>query len=238
MPKGYPEPGLFQQSLGWVDKDGNGIRYQNIVYSNAYHAHGRVPDAALSGRRTRRRRRPGRSGRRCGSAGWWRGQMKAAARLLAAVASIAAAVIVSAQVSVPPPWAYGYTAAGPDPAAPPCSEDAKPLDCARMQTRRPDDVRLSLPGSEGKFTEFQIHHDYGPADWYPGDHPPMPDIVAHGRERDKIRACALCHYPNGLGKPENGPAGGLPPRTSSSSSTRSERAPAEAPIRGRRTPTR
>ena len=29
VPKGYPEPGLFQQSLGWVDKDGNGIRYQN-----------------------------------------------------------------------------------------------------------------------------------------------------------------------------------------------------------------
>ena len=36
VPKGYPEPGLFYQSLGWVDKDGNGIRYQTI-YSNAYH---------------------------------------------------------------------------------------------------------------------------------------------------------------------------------------------------------
>jgi cytochrome c553 len=67
-----------------------------------------------------------------------------------------------------------------------------------------------LPGSTGSFTEFQIHYDYGPADWYPGDHPQMPDIVAHGRERDKLRACALCHYPNGIGKPENGPAGGLP----------------------------
>lgn len=36
VPKGYPEPGLFQQSLGWVDKDGNGIRYQG-VYSNEFH---------------------------------------------------------------------------------------------------------------------------------------------------------------------------------------------------------
>lgn len=36
VPRGYPEPGLFQQSLGWVDQDGNGIRYQS-VYSNAYH---------------------------------------------------------------------------------------------------------------------------------------------------------------------------------------------------------
>ena len=68
----------------------------------------------------------------------------------------------------------------------------------------------TLPGSEGRFTEYQIHFDYGPADWFPGDHPPMPDIVAHGRASDKLRACALCHYPNGVGKPENGPAGGLP----------------------------
>ena len=42
VPKGYPEPGLFQQSLGYVDKDGNGIRYQ-IVYSNAYHGMGVYP---------------------------------------------------------------------------------------------------------------------------------------------------------------------------------------------------
>jgi cytochrome c553 len=100
--------------------------------------------------------------------------------------------------------------AGPDPAAPACPPESRPLDCARMQTRRPADVLHSLPGSSGRFTEYQIHYDYGPADWYPGDHPPMPDIVAHGREADRIRACGLCHYPNGLGKPENGPAGGLP----------------------------
>ena len=43
VPKGYPQPGLFQQSLGWVDKDGNGIRYQDIVYSNAYHGMGVYP---------------------------------------------------------------------------------------------------------------------------------------------------------------------------------------------------
>ena len=27
VPAGYPEPGLFQQSLGWLDKNGTGIRY-------------------------------------------------------------------------------------------------------------------------------------------------------------------------------------------------------------------
>ena len=42
VPQEYPEPGLFQQSLGWVGLDGNGIRYQTI-YSNAYHALGVYP---------------------------------------------------------------------------------------------------------------------------------------------------------------------------------------------------
>ena len=43
VPKGYPEPGLFQQSVGWVDANGNGIRYQGIIYSNAYHGMGVYP---------------------------------------------------------------------------------------------------------------------------------------------------------------------------------------------------
>lgn len=42
VPKGYAEPALFQQSLGWVDQDGNRIRY-GIVYSNAYHGMGVYP---------------------------------------------------------------------------------------------------------------------------------------------------------------------------------------------------
>jgi hypothetical protein len=36
VPKGYPEPGLFFQSLGWVDKDGNGVRYQQIYVNEIY----------------------------------------------------------------------------------------------------------------------------------------------------------------------------------------------------------
>ena len=48
VPKGYPEPGLFQQSIGWVDKDGNGIRYQ-IIYSNAYHGMGVYPVPPIAG---------------------------------------------------------------------------------------------------------------------------------------------------------------------------------------------
>jgi cytochrome c553 len=36
----------------------------------------------------------------------------------------------------------------------------------------------------------------------------MPEIVAHGRRPD-IRACALCHYPNGKGRAENAPIAGF-----------------------------
>ena len=48
VPKGYPEPGLFQQSMGWVDKDGNGIRYQ-MIYSNSYHGMGVYPAPPYAG---------------------------------------------------------------------------------------------------------------------------------------------------------------------------------------------
>src|SRR6202035_5609801 len=44
---------------------------------------------------------------------------------------------------------------------------------------------------------------------YPGHHPKMPDVVAHGKRPD-VRACALCHYPNGKGRPENAGVAGLP----------------------------
>ena len=37
VPKGAPQPALFQQSMGFIDKDGKRIRYTEI-YSNAYPA--------------------------------------------------------------------------------------------------------------------------------------------------------------------------------------------------------
>jgi cytochrome c553 len=73
----------------------------------------------------------------------------------------------------------------------------------------PDTSVKHLPGSTGAFTVPQIRDAFGPADWYPNDHPPMPDVVAHGRRPD-VRACGLCHYPNGKGRPENAGVAGLP----------------------------
>lgn len=100
-------------------------------------------------------------------------------------------------------WAY---AVPPPPPAPPAGAAASPA-----QAPPADDGKLfSLPGTDKTFTRTQIRNQYGPADWYPGDHPPMPDIVAKGRQTDTVRACALCHYPNGKGRPENSSVSGLP----------------------------
>ncbi|HEY1241494.1 MAG TPA: hypothetical protein VGF16_13105 [Bryobacteraceae bacterium] len=35
VPRGYPEPALFQQSLGWLDENGIGLRY-TTYYNNSY----------------------------------------------------------------------------------------------------------------------------------------------------------------------------------------------------------
>jgi len=104
-----------------------------------------------------------------------------------------------------PVWAYGVptAAAGNSPATPTGRVGQTP------QTA-PDNASLKrLPGSSGAFTLPQIRDGFGPADWYPADHPQMPDIVAHGRRPD-VRACALCHYPNGKGRAENAPIAGYP----------------------------
>ena len=96
-----------------------------------------------------------------------------------------------------PLWAYGYAQPGSvaPPATPPVADDGS------LKT---------LTGSTGKFTLTQIRDGFGPADWHPGDHPAMPEIVARGRKDANVRACALCHYPNGKGRAENAPVSGLP----------------------------
>ncbi len=97
----------------------------------------------------------------------------------------------------PPAWAYAIPPAPPAGAAPagaPAAPDPKPL---------------TLPGSTLSFPLANIRDAFGPADWFPGDHPAMPEVVAKGKRPD-VRACSLCHYPNGKGRPENAGVAGLP----------------------------
>jgi cytochrome c553 len=97
----------------------------------------------------------------------------------------------------PVPWAYNIPPA-PPPGAKPAPEGP------------PDDgLPVSVPGSSQKFTRKEAGNPFGPGDWFPEDHPTMPEIVAKGRAPD-VRSCALCHYANGRGKAENAPISGLP----------------------------
>lgn len=108
------------------------------------------------------------------------------------------------------PWAYGFGVPVPTapagargggggaPAAAP-AEPAEDLDAPRK-----------LTGSAATFTLREVGSNQAPADWFPGDHPPMPDIVAHGDKAKKVNACGFCHYPNGKGRPNNAGPAGLP----------------------------
>ena len=76
--------------------------------------------------------------------------------------------------------------------------------------RGPDDgTLLSTPDSDLRFTQTQIDDRFSPPDWYPDEHPPMPEVVAHGRP-PLVRACAQCHMPHGMGHPESSSMAGLP----------------------------
>jgi cytochrome c553 len=112
--------------------------------------------------------------------------------IIAALAAVCFSGAASAQnLAEQLAWAYAITP-GPAPPAPP-----------------DDGTKYTLPGSDKTFTLDQIRNRMGPADWYPGDHPSMPPIVAVGREAAGIWACGLCHYPNGKGRPENAGIAGL-----------------------------
>jgi cytochrome c553 len=103
-----------------------------------------------------------------------------------AVLSLLSAPTIAAEL---PEWAY--------PTAPPAGP---PFD---------NTVQKTLPGSTRTYTAAQINDRFGPPDWFPEDHPPMPGVVAQGK-RPNAFACDLCHLTNGAGHPESAGIAGLP----------------------------
>jgi cytochrome c553 len=97
-------------------------------------------------------------------------------------------LVLPAAAAELPGWAY--------PVGPP----AKPVD---------DTVKKSLPGSTKSYTQKEIDDRFSPPDWYPEDHPPMPQVVAHGKPPQGL-ACDLCHLTSGGGHPESAGISGLP----------------------------
>jgi cytochrome c553 len=102
-----------------------------------------------------------------------------------------------------PVWAYPVNpqaASGPQAAS---SPQAAP----GPQAPKDAGTLFHVPDSEVALTRAQIEGGDAVPDWHPNDHPAMPGIVKNGR-RD-VRACAYCHQPSGVGRPENASLAGL-----------------------------
>jgi cytochrome c553 len=109
-------------------------------------------------------------------------------RILVSIA-VLGLLTLPTQAQILPEWAY------------PVNPTLTPLD---------DTVQKYLADSTKTYTQAQIDDGFNPPDWYPQDHPPMPDVVAHGRKAANARACALCHLTSGGGQPESALIAGLP----------------------------
>jgi len=110
------------------------------------------------------------------------------------VLTCASLVIAQDTSSKSPDWAYGV------PNTPPAAGGAP---------RQPDTSPKRIPDSTQAFTLAELRDFFHVADWFPNDHPPMPEVFVHGRAPD-VRGCGMCHMPNGKGRPENAPIAGLP----------------------------
>src|SRR6516225_3471134 len=62
-----------------------------------------------------------------------------------------------------------------------------------------------VPGSPVTYTDGQLHDLFTTLDWRPEQHPPMPPVVAKGRQPD-VQACGYCHLATGQGRPESAPS--------------------------------
>jgi cytochrome c553 len=99
------------------------------------------------------------------------------------------APVIALAAEAPPEWAYPAAPAGFKP--PPDNGQPK-----------------HVAGSTKAFTQKDVDNIHNPPDWFPDEHPPQPDIVAHGK--DGVNACAQCHLATGYGHPESANLSGLP----------------------------
>ena len=118
----------------------------------------------------------------------------------------------AAQDEPEPLWAYAFSAPPKpgDKAIPqaPATRNLRPNENAEEQTRP-----RRVDGSSAAYSLVEIRDGHDVIDWFPGDHPPMTDIIRHGPASlmaERGRGCGSCHLPNGKGRPENAPPAGQP----------------------------
>ena len=135
----------------------------------------------------------------------------AATKPVAKVESPAVPNSVHIDLEHEPLWAYGFD----KPAAP--GEVAQPQAPPNRKLRSDQDPAeqtklLHLEGSKAAYSLVDIRDGQNVIDWFPGDHAPMPDVIAHGPSKlaETKRGCGSCHLPNGKGRPENAGVAGLP----------------------------
>lgn len=117
--------------------------------------------------------------------------MKAITALLILALAFALAAGTAAQSAEgPPAWAY-------------------PVNPPDLKLPPDDGIPRRVPGSSVTFTLTQLRDRFIAPAWHPGDHPPMPEVVARGRKPD-VFACGFCHRADGPGGPENANLAGLP----------------------------
>src|SRR5438105_255576 len=90
----------------------------------------------------------------------------------------------------PPDWAY--------PVAP-----------ANLQLPPDNGQPKHVQGSTLTFTQKDVEDGFNPPDWFPNEHAPLPQLVAHGKP-PVVHACDQCHLTTGRGHPESGNLAGLP----------------------------
>jgi cytochrome c553 len=130
---------------------------------------------------------------------------------IGAIGCLWTAGVAQTQREMPPAWPYGMPQLPPGvvPDQVPAQRTPPVPTPGPPDPDAPPPARLQAEGSSLQFTQREVGNSYGPADWFPGDHPPMPGVVAKGKP-GVARACGLCHLPDGRGRPENAPVQGLP----------------------------
>jgi len=111
-----------------------------------------------------------------------------------------------------PLWAYGFPT--PPAAGDTASTQKPPTHRLRPEEDAADQLALHhVAGSTAAFSLLDIRYGGSVVDWFPEEHPPMPNVVAHGPGRMGTRAlgCAFCHLPSGQGRAENAPISGQAP---------------------------